>query len=122
MAEESRRAWPVLIQTFEMVSHLRNGRRLEKTQDLDLDVQVFMYAEEKLGRQKRVATQDEEVIMDTNLFEFEHVRAKSRLAASRADVRGATKIRRRCRHCSRLPTSPPGRHASLCRSGLWESP
>src|SRR6266568_6627690 len=54
-----------------MVSHLRNGGRLEKAGGPDLEMHGVVYVGENVCGQKRVSAQREEVIMDTDLFDLQ---------------------------------------------------
>src|SRR5437868_3408704 len=105
-----------------MASHLRNGRRLEKAGDVDLKMRDIVQAGENMRDRERVAAQFEEIIMDTDPFEFENLcpaagqhflKGRSWRDESLRHVDSAS-----CRYSSRAPTSPPGRRAGLCPSGL----
>ena len=57
-------------QSFDMVRHLRNGRRLEKPRDLELDLRDFIDVAENVGGQERVSAQRKEVIVNTDLLDL----------------------------------------------------
>ncbi len=51
-----------------MLSHLRHARRLEHADNADIEMNLVANARENLRGQKRIPTQREKVIMDTDLF------------------------------------------------------
>src|SRR5437763_9917108 len=74
-----------------MASHLRNGRRLEKAGDVDLKMRDIVQAGENMRDRERVAAQFEEIIMDTDPFEFENLCPAAGQHFLKG-VRGATKV------------------------------
>ena len=71
MTEEGRCAWPRLDQRLEMMSRLRDGRRLEKARNLDLELHDVVDIGDKLRDKQRVSAQGEEVIVDPDPFDLE---------------------------------------------------
>ena len=53
-----------------MASYLRNSGCLEKAGSLDFKTHELAYARENVDGQKRVSSQCEEVIIDTDLFDL----------------------------------------------------
>ena len=60
-----------------MVSHLRDGRCLEKAREGDIEAHGVVYASEKLCRQEGVSAQREEVVVDTDAVNFENLGPES---------------------------------------------
>src|ERR1700730_17967959 len=60
-----------LIRLFEMVRRLRDGRRREKSRELELDFRKLVDVAENVCGEERVSPRHEEVIVDTDLPELE---------------------------------------------------
>ncbi len=66
-------------QRIEMESHLRNRRHLENARNPNLEMQDVANAGENMYGRKRVTTQREEIIMDTDPFDLEDFGPEFRL-------------------------------------------
>ena len=104
-------------QPFEMVRHLRNGRRLEKPRNLELDLRNVVDVAENVGGQERVSARREEVIVNTDLLDLEDLcPVLGQHLLERRPWRDEGPRQAQC--WSRDPAWPPSRYAALCRSGL----
>src|SRR6266481_8619184 len=56
---------------FEMVRHLRDGRRREKSRGLELNFRKVVDVGENVRGEERVPARRKEVIVDTDLLELE---------------------------------------------------
>src|SRR5437773_1606736 len=64
-----------------MLRHLRNGRRFEKSRDLELDLRHVVDMAENAGGQQRVPARREEVIVYADLLEAKDLRPAFRQRA-----------------------------------------
>src|SRR5215472_364165 len=75
-----------------MASYFRDSGCLEKAGDLDVKMHDVAYVGENVDSQKRVSSQCEEVIIDTDLFDLKDVCPNATSSFSRY-VRGARAVR-----------------------------
>ena len=61
-----------LDRRLDMLGHLRDGGRLENTRGRDLELHDLAQSAENAYRQKGVATQCKEIIVDTDLFDLKN--------------------------------------------------
>ena len=60
-------------QCLDVVSHLRDGGRLEEERELDLDMHDVVQLNEDACGQQRVPAQRKEIIVGTDLFDLQHL-------------------------------------------------
>src|SRR5262249_3146652 len=66
--------WAGLNHPFEMLRHLRGGRRREKSRGLELNFRKVVDVGENVRGEERVSARRKEVIVDTDLLELEDLR------------------------------------------------